>query len=410
LLRNYANQGATGVRFQFALGGGAASTPFSGSGTVSSTWVTNLGLFFSDVASADIYNVTPTSAMIDTWSGTLTAFTVNYPSGGGCPSGGETLYYFPWLPFGLNSSESYYPDESLGNQAYACSPPNPASPDGNFWGWTPYFNLFDQILSDAQTAGINIQEFDLQNESNLQSFPVMARLIYDNMTSTGVLETLGEKMADYGFSATAVTTSVSSASPGSAGGDCGSLYGDSAHLMLTSELLAATGGALIGNPPYISWNGDMPCDASPTYCGSPGSPGWYACATAGMISLPATVALRTVTDMHTSPCVIVSGACSTTTDVTSTATNMFSDVWTYLQYRSLTSNLAMFGETWSNSSTTSCDGGTQTMAQESASGFLSSTLYSGDGSNVVIRPWEDAPSSNCTTPAVVGSPSGPYAP
>jgi hypothetical protein len=184
LLQNYVGQGVTGVRFQFGLGGGGYSTPFSDTqGTVSPTWVRNLGYFLADLKAKGVVNVTPTATMADAWSGTLTSKTVNYPSG--CGSGNETLNYFPWLPFGLNPGDHNYPDRSLLNQAYSCSPPNPSPQNGGtFWGWTPFFNLFDQILSQAQTAGVTIQEFDLENEVNLMDFTVLGRLIYDNITNT----------------------------------------------------------------------------------------------------------------------------------------------------------------------------------------------------------------------------------
>jgi hypothetical protein len=66
----------------------------------------------------------------------------------------------------------------------------------------------------------------------------------------------------------------------------------------------------------------------------------------------------------------------------------------------------MFGEAWANSTNLACDGGTQSMTQQSINGFLSSNLYTSDGSNVVLRPWENAASTDCPTPANLG----PYHP
>src|SRR5277367_1636172 len=66
-LTSYAKQGVTGVRFQFALGGGAGSTPFNAKGTVSDVWVENLKAFFSDVKAAGIRNITPTSTLNQPW-------------------------------------------------------------------------------------------------------------------------------------------------------------------------------------------------------------------------------------------------------------------------------------------------------------------------------------------------------
>ncbi|HEX5431202.1 MAG TPA: hypothetical protein VFW83_04500 [Bryobacteraceae bacterium] len=367
----------------------------------------NLALFFNDVRAAGIFNVTPTSVIVDNWSGNLTNLNASYPAG--CQVGTRSLDFFPWLPFGLDPNDPGglvdVPDRSEGNQAYSCSPFNP-----EFWGWTPFFNLFDQVLSQAQTAGVTIQEFDLQNEVNLTDFPVTARLIYDNSTSTPVLQTLGQKLANHGFTSTAVTVSVTNRDPAESAGDCGSVYGDSAHLMNTSELLAATGGSLIGFPPYVRFDGGMTCDNSTPFCGPPGSAGWQQCATQGMIALPATEPTRTITDMHATPCVRSNGSCETTVDATSTAANTFDDVLSYLQYRGLTANVVMIGETYSNSPNFSCNLDTQAITQQGVNGFLGSTLYSSDATNVILRPWENAAGTACATPAKIGSPSGPFTP
>ncbi len=116
------------------------------------------------------------------------------------------------------------------------------------------------------------------------------------------------------------------------------------------------------------------------------------------------------------------GTCLTT-DGTATATNMSNAVVSFLNYRGLTANLVMFGETWSNApdnpsppNGASCDGGTQVLAQQGVSGFLSSTLYTQFGSNAVLRPWETTTSRTstgaaaCQTPASIGAPTGPYTP
>jgi hypothetical protein len=74
-------------------------------------------------------------------------------------------------------------------------------------------------------------------------------------------------MVNHGFSSTAVTVSVGTDYPGEAAGDCISVYGDSAHLTPTVELLAAQGAATIGLAPYVRWDGKMACDNSTSYCG-----------------------------------------------------------------------------------------------------------------------------------------------
>jgi hypothetical protein len=123
---------------------------------------------------------------------------------------------------------------------------------------------------------LTVPEVDLQNEVDLANFTVLGRLIYDNTTMTPVFQTLGST----------VTVSVNTDRPPTPGFDCGSFYGDSAHMLGSSELLAATGGAMVGLPPYIAAQGlpDMACDGSVPYCG-PYDPNnyqrWFNCVRKG---------------------------------------------------------------------------------------------------------------------------------
>ena len=138
---------------------------------------------------------------------------------------------------------------------------------------------------------------------------------------------------------------------------------------------------------------------------------WQTCATSGMISIPSTQQKQTVTDDHMAPCInLGTGAGCTSADVTSTATEMFGSAWTFLTARSLRTNLMMFGETYSNAPTTSCNGDTPTSTQQGVAGYVASTLSLNDGANVVLRPWEWVMASVCKTPANIGAPSGPFAP
>jgi hypothetical protein len=215
--------------------------------------------------------------------------------------------------------------------------------------------------------------------------------------------------------------------------------------MGSSALLAAMGGADIGLPLYVKYNGDAPCDDSVAQgpCPDPAADplGWAACATKTMIHLPASQSTRTIIDMHASPCVN-GGGCDTRSDATGAATSIYNGVWNFVNSRGLTGSTVMFGEAWSNhpsttvpvklqnadgtvtyttalSPDTQCDGGTQAMAQQSVNGYLNSQLYSQDKSNVVFRPWNNAlgifdVSSSikqlpaCQTPAILGAPNGPY--
>ena len=155
ILSAYSQQGVTGVRFMFALSGGSwsldngstwwksYSTPFDGQGNVSSTWTANLLSFFTDLKSSGITKVTPTSVMSYYWSGTAQAACAPYPNtpgcytgtSSGCPTGSKKLYFFPWLPFGLDPndhgspSQYMYPDgryPSSGSPPYSASQANQA--------------------------------------------------------------------------------------------------------------------------------------------------------------------------------------------------------------------------------------------------------------------------------------------
>ncbi|MCL6508373.1 MAG: hypothetical protein K6T59_15260 [Bryobacteraceae bacterium] len=103
-------------------------------------------------------------------------------------------------------------------------------------------------------------------------------------------------------------------------------------------------------------------------------------------------------------------SCNTSLDVTSTARTFYSDVWAFLSYRGLTCNIVVFGETSSNQTNFNCNLDTPQMTQQNANGYTQSTLFTSDGGNVRLRPWDDSRSANCTTPTLIGAPNGPYAP
>lgn len=276
VLRNYALQGITGVRSQFGLMGSVSySTAFNSDGSVHSPWLANLKRFFQDLAAYGITRVTLTPAMGEGWSGPLgSVVQLPYPNTPGCPgydpnnpsrlqTATQSLYAFPWLPNGL-TTDTRDPfrsgtDNASVNREYACGPVNTA----NFWGWDKMYNLISQIAATAAdpTVGITIDEVDLQNEVNLESFAVQARLIYDNWTYTAVFDLLRQALGG----SPKVTVSVVTNRPNVVSGVvsiCGSVYGDSATVMLSSQLLAATGGAVFGSPPWVSFQGELPCDAS----------------------------------------------------------------------------------------------------------------------------------------------------
>src|SRR5262249_54515034 len=149
------------------------------------------------------------------------------------------------------------------------------------------------------------------NEVDFENFTIFGRLIYDNKDnpdgSPGTTDVLGglrniasDVKYNGRFDPNVITFSVDSDRPANSGGDCTSVYGDSALLMKASELLAAfAGGAsVIGTPfPPYTTNGTLTCGGS---AGPPGTGG-------AMISMPVSYTKPTITDNHVKPCVVTSG-------------------------------------------------------------------------------------------------------
>jgi hypothetical protein len=433
---NFIAQGVTGVRFMFALGGGGGnngvgnSTPWNAGGVVQTVWLESLYQFFSDLHKYGIQYVTPDPVMTATWSEqTPTGGYPTCPPPSGtylctqavtsCGTTGKTLAFFPWLPFGLDPNNSYRPDNQGNNQAYNCSAANP-----HFWGWSPFFNLMAAVAQQAQSAGLTVEEADIDNEIKLEQFTVWARLLYDNITMTSVVQGVGEAMAPYGFNSSRAMIDVGTynvAAYAGAGWDCGSVYGDSAIIDYSSQLLAAFGGAKVGREPYNEFQQtSLPCYNPTSVCGpASSSPSWVACATAGMISLPVTTPVPSIQDVHVQPCLISGtpgawGSCVPADDATTFAKDLYSDLWSFLSYRGLTGSLMMIGETTSNQpGSTSCDGRLAANATQNVNGYLAGTLYASDAANVVMRPWENSREllngADCyAMPAPIGTGYGPY--
>lgn len=209
----------------------------------------------------------------------------------------------------------------------------------------------------------------------------------------------------------AATFSTQTANPAVAAFGCNSVYGDSAHLLYYSELLSAISGGKFGLPPHLAWTNELGCDRSndflpPNGCAGLSGSAWQACATNSMTSLPETQPVPTVTDLHMGPGI----SNNLYADAAATAQEMFSSAWTLLNAHALKGNLMMFGETHSNSPATGCNGDTPAETQKSVAGYLSSALYLNYAGNVILRPWEWVMSDACQTPAIIGSPDGPYMP
>jgi hypothetical protein len=403
-LSYYAKQGVTGVRFQFALGGGAGSTAFDANGKVIPSWLKNLKTFFLDVKAAGIRNVTPTSTLNQPWSGSpaginLKTITVPYQKGSRCQTvGTETLAFYPWLPYGLDPNDSYNPADKEDNEAYYCSPRNPI-----FWGWTPFFNLVDGAAAAAQEAEIDIEEWDVDNELDLWNFTNEAREVYDPTTNTPVLYHVGEALEKHGFKSGAAAFSVETPQVSTSGPTCDSMFGDSGYAIWGSLLLAAeTGG-------YIGGMGDFPNSISEAngglLCGGSSS---------GMIAIPKQPAdwKPAVFDFHVYACIQGGNGCELKANVKGTAKAAYNAVWQFVvSHRNADGDVAMIGETDSDAPNIACDGHTQAQAEENASAFRSSEMLTEGAAHSVIRPWAYlvAPGGQVCEPVVVGLPNGVYA-
>jgi hypothetical protein len=391
---NYIAQGVTGVRFFFTLRGGFASTPFDASGNLQTQWLQNFRTFLSDLHSYGIVRVTPTPVIDPGWGDPT--FTPN-PTINDC-TGQIPLMFLPWMPFGYRTTDGV-PDCADNNNGYnianANTGTNPSTGEPIFWGWRPLFNLFNQIFAKMSSVGLQLGELDFENEVNLQDFTVYGRLLYDNGHSTDVIGTLRSYAANYGFNQYAITVSVPGDQPSIAAWHCGSLYGDSAYFMKASELLAGYAGpySLIGLPSGFLYTNHLVCAGS----------------TAGMISLPVYYRTPSVTDNHVYPCVFSFslGHCDPNQNTTSTATQMYSDLWTFLQYRGLTANTAMMGETQSGQN---CDNYTAAMATQNVNGYKASRLYANHAGSTTMRVWNnEADVSHCyVIPTIINPPYGNY--
>lgn len=399
----YASQGVRGIRFQFGLGGGAGSTPFDANGNISAVWLENLNAFFVDMNAAGIENLTPTSTLAQSWSGSasgisLATMTVPYRQGPNCTAGSETLAFYPWLPYGLDPANNYYPADQEQNGAYYCSPENPI-----FWGWAPFISLVGDVALQAQNVGINIEEWDIENEVDFWNFTNMAREMYDPITNTPVLSLVGGALQEHGFNSGAATFSVQTPSVSTAGVACDSMFGDSGYAIFGSLLLSAeTGG-------YIGAMGDFPNSISE-------SNGGLLCGgtSAGMITIPSqpTSWKPAVFDFHVYPCILGANGCDLTANVESTAVLIYNADWQFvLNHRNADSNVAMIGETTSDAPNTACDGHTQAQAAQNASAFKSSEMFTAGAASTVIRPWAYlvSPGGEVCQPVVIGWPNGIYA-
>lgn len=375
----YISQGVIGVRLYFSLGGGYFSTAWDSSGNVRSAWVSNFLQIMKDLKSYGVQRVNPNVILVDDWAGTL--IYPNPPVQSSCNSS-QDLMFFKWLPFGLVQG-SGYPDCQDAKNGYGQANSNPY-----FWGWTPYFNAVSAIVSQVKAAGLGMADFELVGEINLTDFPVEARMIWDNKHGSGscgngsysctdVLSGVRYYLTQNGFNYHVADYSVPVTNPTAAGYDCGSVYGDSAMLLHESSVVGALAGpnGLFGPVAGVIVQNGLPCQGNTSMMGS----------------LPVSYAAPTSTDLHAYMCVLGSqGYCNTGDDATTTARVFFGDVWTFLQYRGLTGNYVVFGETLPNQpGTIQPSGFTQALATEEVNGYIGSALYTNHASSVTFRPFEN---------------------
>jgi hypothetical protein len=375
---NFQSQHVTGVRFIFLLCGGfspnTSVTPLHGCGNswqqvtspnpnglgdATDPWMQNLRAFFQDLYDRHLYNVTPTMVHSDQTGSRLMA-PGPAPDGRGCRNQPTELLFLPGEPYGRDPG-TYNPYVGPDNwSAYNCSPSNPI-----FVGWQNLDNVAAAVIRNANSLGLNLFEFDVEQELNPTSFPVQARFIYDNAHGQSGCNVTIDSLC-YHDDLTAVETIMSQyfpSNPGrvtwsapdihrqSTGADCGDVYGGYARLIHLDEITQVINGGYFG----------MPFNASPMYgltCGgylcSDGSNNVDTCTADRGYQLMARSPLYhsqpKIVDLHTYPCIENSGGCFTddaSASVEEDAKNVFNAVSYYLGPNMINNQSAIFmvGET-----------------------------------------------------------------
>jgi hypothetical protein len=446
-LAAYAAQGVVGVRFQFAMNGcgngsypdcvSRASTPFLDqpnhtgpkAGTLNQVWLNNLNLFFQDLRAANIRYVSFTPDMNGGFSGDSEA--IWYCGSGtgsaagsnwsACAGGNHTdpdpnyrndqipdIIFYPWLPWGvrpeIGQSGAYDPTGVYhpysDPDGYASDPWLPT--ELGYWGWgpgSPFLAFFDSILAAAMQNQLTVREVDLFPEAAISWSPVVARLIYDPMTTTQVLSVLGAEMPKYGFNSTGVTMSAASYNPLQGLPPCTTTYPmnssskDDSALIDASEFIAVETGQAFGVPEYASFANDTrQCNAT----------GFQTDA------VPAYTTKVSVTDIHAYPCTESSPQNCNGSSTYSASLAIYSAMASFISNNGLASNTFAVGETDPSSTATSQP--TATVADATADGqaFHDSGLATA-ASAVVIRPWENNGDATLNKPASLsGNSSLPF--
>jgi hypothetical protein len=281
VLIDYNKQGVIGVRIYFGMNGDGFSTPFLAGNPITfdqQGWLTKLSNFLQDVQAAHIPYVSFTPAWVP-WAadGNMSIYAIVSGSSGSysintnCTAATANAVFYPWLPWGLNYSQSS-PNRDpidLGDmQAVYKAPELPVSQGAWQWGSdgapdqsSLLYQFFNGIFGKVAAAQLQIREFDLSTELPFYSSSLYARQIYDPLQNVHPLFVINTIMYQNGFGPTA-TLSTASSDPGYEG-TCNSFYGDSALVINTSLMLSATTGYAFGT---MRSDSSYPSPTNSLYC------------------------------------------------------------------------------------------------------------------------------------------------
>jgi len=392
LLQKFKSQEASGVRFRFSVW--RAMEKVGSDYQVKSSWLNNLDAFLQDIKNQGYTYVTPSPMFSGTLGEGEQVIGDAEVLDSGCPDNKGaliTLTFWPTAPFGWDANGPYAAGY---DKSYNCSPENPI-----FVGWDNIYEVIDALLAKVAAKGLVVYEFDLLNEMNLHWFTVEARFIYDNVTGHSgdrdVLTKVRSLMSQYGFSPDRVTYSAATSRTSSPGGECLSIYGDSARLIALSEVTAGINGGLVGHG--IGWTDRdssamfLPCRAGETK-------------TIDMAHLPVYHTQPSLIDVHDYSCLLATKhACDlskTSADTYLEAKTVFTRIREYRTaycpggWHGYNPNICnaqvIVGETHSNTSNgnQTCEGAPLNSAEGEVLGYNDSTLAG--TTTIVMQPWYHA--------------------
>lgn len=370
----YVREGATAVRFLFYLAG--PNSPIQDNGQVDSRWKTNLANALQDMKDAGFQNVVPTPVWSNWGNGQIIEVfdacenrRVSY-----------RFYKASPFPFEIDSDFPYgHGNDEQYDNSYKCAPANPI-----FVGWPVLYGIMETLIAQIKSTGLGISEFDIENEINVQWFPVMARRIYDPtapVSEANVYGRIRSLMTKYGFNADLVTYSVALGNTSQTGFDCQSVYGDSGRLGPMSALYAAIQGQPFGHGRNWNVRNGIICDGNKQ----------------GMAQLPLSQPLPLATDIHAYSCVInASGVCnpSRDQDVDVDTQVLYNAAQKFMEVRGNPFGLFILGETFVGAKDTDgrlCENhGPPTAPAQIQSAFVKSKLFTTAGrtpAQNIIRPW-----------------------